>query len=110
MTDQHVQDLVKKFFRKKCSQEEREELARWIDQSSNDFVLRKVLEDAWREHEPLDKNASKTDPKKILSAILGKEQEVESFETSVRPMWIKKIAVAAVIASFGGYRWVLHVF
>lgn len=110
---ERIDYLVDRYFNQQCTAAEKEELARWIAQQSEDSALREVLETAWKKHtdEPLMPDHVSA---RILASILNKSSVpvIDAPESRVIPLysttfWLRAAAVLAVVLGVGmiAYRW-----
>lgn len=99
MADKTIISLWQRFFREGLSPEEKEALAQWIENSSQNEELKALLENSWNEFEP---DGKITDEKaaSMLGTILARAKGIESAAVPVIPLktkiW-KRMAVAASI-------------
>ncbi|CAG5017985.1 hypothetical protein DYBT9275_05886 [Dyadobacter sp. CECT 9275] len=102
-----IDDLVEKFFRRACTDDEMEELAVWVKQNPDDAIA-EVLENAWltfTDEQPLPEGASE----RILQTVFShKIRPLVTEDEERRPgrwFWPKIAAAAAVLLSVGLYWW-----
>ncbi|WP_343746436.1 FecR domain-containing protein [Chitinophaga sp.] len=105
MSEGRIDYLAAKFFQQACTPAEKEELARWIEQSDGDAALQQVLERVWADYEPVAQLTEEASSR-IIGDILDRQHTV-SVVAAVRPLRkLLRYAAAAVIfvaALAGGY-------
>ena len=108
MMNSRIVYLVEQSLKNECTEEEKLELAEWIEASIHDKELVKVLEEKWTTFEPGNKIAP-AKAKEILSSILESE-DAHLAETPVRKLNWWRLSVAASIAILLGAGMFLFVF
>ncbi|MET7000231.1 FecR domain-containing protein [Chitinophaga defluvii] len=113
MPEERIHYLVERFFHQSCTEEEKAELARWIDQSASDAALREVLERAWEQYEPdtvMPDATSAAVLARVFQTAAGEEAApVVTPAAPVRkmnrwPLW-RAAAVILLLAGGGIYFW-----
>lgn len=115
MPEERIYYLVERFFHQSCTEEEKAELARWIDQSAGDAALREVLERAWEQYEP-DTAMPGEATARVLARVFQASDEGEAApvvitheEVPVRKIsrwpWWRAAAVILLLAGSGIYFW-----
>ncbi|MEO6000347.1 MAG: FecR domain-containing protein [Chitinophagaceae bacterium] len=99
MLESSVRYLLYKFFRNQCTPAEKVELARWIKESAHDATLKEILEDAWKEYEPIQ-SMSGLKAEAFLADIFKQEEMTEqtlAARVPVKHIWWKGLSVAAIL-------------
>ncbi|MGE7777658.1 FecR family protein [Chitinophaga sp. NPDC101104] len=94
MSNARIQYLVNRFFEGASSEDERQELADWVNRSASDAALQSVLEEAWRNYEPSapDRQLGEAAMERVYARISD-----ETDRTRMRIAWWKPAAAAAVL-------------
>ncbi|WP_341841481.1 FecR family protein [Chitinophaga caseinilytica] len=94
MSNARIQYLVNRFFEGASSEDERQELADWVNRSASDAALQSVLEEAWRNYEPsaADRQRGEAAMERVYTRI-----SEETDRTRMRIAWWKPAAAAAVL-------------
>ena len=94
MSNARIQYLVNRFFEGASSEDERQELADWVNRSASDAALQSVLEEAWRNYEPsaADRQLGEAAMERVYARI-----SEETDRTRMRIAWWKPAAAAAVL-------------
>lgn len=94
MSNARIQYLVNRFFEGASSEDERQELADWVNRSASDAALQSVLEEAWRNYEPsaADRQCGEAAMERVYARI-----SEETDRTRMRIAWWKPAAAAAVL-------------
>ncbi|WP_423737340.1 FecR family protein [Chitinophaga caseinilytica] len=94
MSNARIQYLVNRFFEGASSEDERQELADWVNRSASDAALQSVLEEAWRNYEPsaADRQRGEAAMERVYARI-----SEETDRTRMRIAWWKPAAAAAVL-------------
>ncbi|WP_126244054.1 FecR family protein [Chitinophaga rhizosphaerae] len=98
MSNARIQYLVNRFFEGASSEDERQELADWVNRSASDAALQSVLEEAWRNYEPsaADRQLGEVAMERVYARI-----SEETDRTRMRISWWKPAAAAAVLLLAG---------
>jgi ferric-dicitrate binding protein FerR (iron transport regulator) len=93
MLRERLQYLVNRYFNGTCTEQERVELAEWIDAAPDDDALKELLEESWNRYEP-DAAMPEEMSERILSSLFVKEPS----RRAMRPVrtWHAVAAAAAV--------------
>lgn len=94
MSNARIQYLVNRFFEGASSEDERQELADWVNRSASDAALQSMLEEAWRNYEPsaADRQRGEAAMERVYTRI-----SEETDRTRMRIAWWKPAAAAAVL-------------
>ncbi|MBX3256432.1 MAG: DUF4974 domain-containing protein [Chitinophagaceae bacterium] len=103
MINQHIAELLNRFFQGTISPEEKESLADWINESDEED-LKMLMEQSWERYDPdqtlgIDKSGA------LLRSILSKAKEEESISPKVIHLryrrWLRIAAAAVIIGLIG---------
>ena len=110
MPIEKIEYLVHRYFSDACTLEEKDELARWIQQSGDNDALRNVLQQAWEKYEPVALMPDEVSGR-ILSSLFGPQQETHTAPVvplqAGRPRrntWWAAAAIILVVLA-GAYFW-----
>lgn len=110
---ERIDYLASRFFDQTCTEDEREELARWIAAQPNDDEVLPVLETAWQHHHA-DAQLPEATSELILSALFQQPDRADEPTGVVRSLyparfWWRAAAAVVLVAGLGlaSYSW-LH--
>jgi len=98
MEKSRIQYLIERFFQNTCTQQEKVELAKWIEESSHDDELKQIMDEKWMNFESRHKIAPDR-AGEILAAILkNKVTDIgETVPIVKRLSWWRISAAASII-------------
>jgi transmembrane sensor len=101
MTEQRAKYLLSLYLRKGCTPAEKEELFRWVHDSSDNEPLRRILQDAWTDFSPVD-SLDGDRAQRMLSRILTQGTTTAGSDSRTTRNIGRKLAAAAAILILAG--------
>jgi ferric-dicitrate binding protein FerR (iron transport regulator) len=105
MTEQRAKYLLSLYFRKGCTPAEQQELDQWINDSSDDETLRRIMQEVWADFAPTD-TMDNDRARQMLARIMAPGPSKGNLR-SIGRKWIAAAAIL-IIAGAATYQYFIH--
>jgi transmembrane sensor len=94
---ERIQYLLRRYLSQTCTEEEKTELARWIEEAQHDDALREALEQAWLQHRPLTPMPDEVSDRVLSAVFEAGETPVVNLPARRRARWRWAAAAGVVL-------------
>ncbi|SFE34198.1 FecR family protein [Chitinophaga sp. CF118] len=104
MSDQLLEDLMRRYFNGTVTPQEEEELMQLLADSKNEDALKAVMDDVWQETRNIPPVYTEEQSQKLLHEIIS----VKHISGRNRKIWWGSAAAAVLLLILAGGRWLIH--